>query len=184
MRELDNKKDWVPKNWCFWTMVLKKTLGSPMDCKEIKPVNLKGNQSWIFFGRTDAEAEAPILWLHDAKSQIIGKDPDDGRDWEQEKKGMTEDEMVVCITDSTHMCLRKLHEVVMDSEAWLAAVHGVTKNQTWLSEWPIQQYNKQPPYCKPKIGTMERICTREGPRGSCCVSLLLAQFGMLTLIVV
>ena len=87
MRKLDNKKDWVPKNWCFWTMVLEKTLGSPMDCKEIKPVNLKGNQSWIFFGRTDAEAEAPILWPHDGKSQIIGKDMIKGEIESRKRRG-------------------------------------------------------------------------------------------------
>ena len=94
MWELDNKKCWVLKNWCFWTVVLKKTLESPLDCKEIKPVNPKGNESWIFIGRTDAEAEAPILWPHDAKNWLIGKVRDAGKDWGQEEKGMTEDEMV------------------------------------------------------------------------------------------
>ena len=89
-----NKKGWVPKNWCFWTVVLEKTLESPSACKEIKSVNPKGNQSWIFIGRTDGEAEAPILWPPDAKSQLIRKDPDAGKDWRQEEKGMTEDEMV------------------------------------------------------------------------------------------
>ena len=92
--ELDHKERWVPKNWCFWTVVLEKTLEWPLDCKEIKPVNLKGNQSWIFIGRTDAEAKAPIFWLPDVKSQLIGKDPDSGKNWEQEGKGATEDEMV------------------------------------------------------------------------------------------
>ena len=81
------------KNWCFWTVVLEKTLESPLDCKDIQPVHSKGDQSWVFFGRTDAEAEAPILWPPDAKSWLIGKDPDAGRDWGQEEKGMTEDEM-------------------------------------------------------------------------------------------
>ena len=85
---------WAPKNWCFWTVVLEKTLESPLDCKEIKPVNSKGDQSWIFIGRTDAEAEAPILWLPDVKSQLIRKDPDAGKDWGQEGKGVTEDEMI------------------------------------------------------------------------------------------
>ena len=89
-----DKESWAPNNWCFWSTVLKKTLESPLDCKEIKPVNLKGNQSWIFTGRTDAEAETPILWLPDAKNWLIGKDPDAGKDWGQEEKGMTEDEMV------------------------------------------------------------------------------------------
>jgi len=94
MWELEHKENWAPKNWCFWTMVLEKTLESPLDCKEIKPVNPKGNQSWMFIGRTNAEAEAPILWSPDAKSWLIGKDPDAGKDWRQEVKGMTEDELV------------------------------------------------------------------------------------------
>ena len=92
--DLDNKKDWVPRNWCLWTVVLEKTLESPLDCKEIKPVNPKGNQLWIFIGRTDAEAEAPILWPPDGNNQLIGKNPDAGKDWGQEEKGTTEDEMV------------------------------------------------------------------------------------------
>ena len=93
MWELDYKESWALKNWCFWTVVLKKTLQSPLDNKEMKPVNPKGNQPWIFIGRTDAEAETPILWPPDAKSWLIGKDPDAGKDWRQ-KKGTTEDEMV------------------------------------------------------------------------------------------
>ena len=91
---LDHKESWVLKNWCFWTVVLEKTLESPLDCKEIKPVNPKGNQSWIITGRTDAETEAPILWPPDAKKCLIIKDPDAGKDWSQEKKGTTGDEMV------------------------------------------------------------------------------------------
>ena len=94
MWELDHNEGWMPKNCCFWTVVLEKTLESPLDCKEIQPVNPKGNQSWIFIGRTDAEAEAPILWPPDAKSQLIGKGPDAWKDWRHEEKGMTEDEMV------------------------------------------------------------------------------------------
>ena len=86
-------ESWAPKNWCFLTVVLEKTLESPLDCKEIKPVNPKGNQPWIFIGSTDAEAEAPNLWPPDAKNWFIGKDPDAGKDWRQEEKGMTEDEM-------------------------------------------------------------------------------------------
>ena len=91
---LDYKESWVPKNWCFWIVVLEKTLESPLDSKEIQPVPPKGNQSWIFIGRTDAEAETPILWLCDAKNWLIGKDPDAGKEWRWEEKGMTEDEMV------------------------------------------------------------------------------------------
>ena len=94
MWELDYKGSWVLKNWCFWTVVLVKTLESPLDCKEIQPVHPKGNPSWMFIGRTDAEAETPILWPPDAKNWLIGKDPDAGKDWRQEEKGMTEDEMV------------------------------------------------------------------------------------------
>ena len=93
MWELDHKESWVPKNWHFWTVVLEKTLESPLDCKEMKPINPKGNQPLLFIGRTDAEAEALILWLHDAKNWLIGKDPNAGKDWRQEK-GTTEDEVV------------------------------------------------------------------------------------------
>ena len=89
-----DKVSWVPKKWCLWTMVLEETLECPLDCKEIQPVHTKGNQSWIFIGRTDAEAETPILWPPDVKNWLIGKDPDAGKDWRQEEKGMTEDEMV------------------------------------------------------------------------------------------
>ena len=94
MWELDYKESWAQKNWCFWTVVLEKTPESPLDCKEIQPVNPKGNQFWIFIGRTDVEAEAPILWPPDAKNRLIGKDPDAGKDWRQEEKGITEDEVV------------------------------------------------------------------------------------------
>ena len=93
MWELDCEESWVPKNWCFWAVVLEKTLESPLDCKEIQPVHPKGHQSWVFIWRTDAEAETPILWPPHAKSWLIGKDSDAGRDWGQEKKGTTEDEM-------------------------------------------------------------------------------------------
>ena len=94
MWELDYKESWAPKNWCFWTVVLEKTLMSPLDYKEIPPVHPKGDQSWMFIGRTDAEAETPILWPPHANNWLIRKDPDAGKDWRQEEKGMTEDEMV------------------------------------------------------------------------------------------
>ena len=94
MWELDHKEGWASKNWCFWTVVLEKTLESPLNCKEIKLVNLKGNQPRIFIGRTHAEAKAPRLWLPDVKRWLTGKDPDAGKDWRQEEKGMTEDEVV------------------------------------------------------------------------------------------
>ena len=94
MWELDYKESWVLTNWCFWTVVLEKTLVSPLDCKEIQPVHPKGNQSWIFIGRADAEAETPILWPPDEKNWLIGKEPDSGKYWRQEEKGMIEDEKV------------------------------------------------------------------------------------------
>ena len=94
MWELDYKGSWAPKNWCFWTVVLEKTLESPLDCREIQPVHPKGDQFWMFIGRTDAKAETPILWPPDANSWLIGKDPDAGKGWKQEVKGPTEDEMV------------------------------------------------------------------------------------------
>ena len=94
MWDLDHKKDWEPKNWCFWTVELEKTLVNPLDSKEMKPVNPKGNQPWVFIGRTEAAAETLVLWPPDGKSQLFGKDPDAGKDWGQEEKEVAEDEMV------------------------------------------------------------------------------------------
>ena len=123
------------KNWCFWTVVLEKTLEGPLDCKEIKSVNPKGKQSWIFTGRTDAEAKAPIFWPSDVKSWFIRKDLDGGKDWRQEEKGTTQVEK-----DGWHLQLdghefNKFWELVMDREAWHAAVHRLTKCQTHLRDW-------------------------------------------------
>ena len=198
MWDLDHKESWAPKNWCFWTVVLEKTLENPLDSKEIKPVNAKENQSWKFIRRTDAEAKTPILWPPDAKNWLIGKDPDAGKDWRQEEKGMAEDKMIgwhhrldwtwgwassgfgdeqgslACcspwgrkestwlnnstelmlgktecerrkgqqsmrwldsIINSMDMNLSKLQEIVTDMEDWSAAVHGLSKSWTWLSNW-------------------------------------------------
>ena len=135
MWELDYKESWVPKNWCFWTVVLEKTLESPLDGKEIQPVHSKGDQSWVFIGGTDVEAETPILWPPDANSWLIWKNPDAGKDWGQEEKGTTEDEIIEWHHWLGGHGLGGLWELVMDREAWCAVVHGVAKSRTGLSNW-------------------------------------------------
>ena len=126
MWELDCEESWALKNWCFWTVVLEKTLESPLDCKEIQPVHPKGDQSSVFIGRTDAEAETPILWPPHGKRWLIGKDPDAGKDWGRRRRGQQRMRWLDGITDSMGMSLR---------EAWHAVIHEVTKSQTQLRDW-------------------------------------------------
>ena len=130
---VDCEEGWALKNWYFWTVMLEKTLESPLDCKESQPVHSEGDQPWDFFGRSDAEAEAPILWPPDAKSWLLGKDSDAGNDGRQKEKGVPEDK-IDSITNSMDMNLSKLWEIVEDRGAWGASVYGVTNSQTQLGD--------------------------------------------------
>ena len=146
-KRYDQPRQHVKKKLCFWTVVLEKTLESSLDCKEIHPVHPKGDQSWIFTG-TDAEAETPILWPPDVKNWLIGKDPDAGKDWGREEKGTTEDEMVGWHHWRDGLSLSKLRELVMDREAWRAAVHGVAERWTRLSDWTELNWIKMKAFCE------------------------------------
>ena len=134
MWELDSKKGWVLQNSWLWTMVLEKTLESPLDCKDIKPVNPKGNQPWIFIRRTDAEVETLIIWPTDVKSWLTGKHPESGKDWGQEEKGTTEDEIVAWHHWLSGHEFEQLPEMMKDREVWRAAVGGVIKSRTQLKQ--------------------------------------------------
>ena len=135
MWELDYKESWALKNWCFWTMVLEKTLESPWGCKEIQPVHLKGDQSWVFSGWTDAEAETPILWPPDGKNWLILKILMLGKIESRRRRGRQRMRWFDGITDSMEMSLNSLQELVTDREVWHAVIHGVAKSQTRQSNW-------------------------------------------------
>ena len=135
MWELDCEESWGPNNWCFWTVVLEKTLESPLDCMEMQPVHSEGDQPWDFFGRTDAKAETPVLWPPDAKSWLIGKDSDAGRIRGRRRRGRPRMRWLDGIMDSMGVSLSELQELVMDRGAWHAVIHRVAKSRTWLSDW-------------------------------------------------
>ena len=172
MLELEHKEGWRLKNWYFQIVVLEKTLQSSLDCKELKPVNPKRNPPWIFIGRTDAEADDPILWSPDGKNQLIGKDPDAGKDWRQKKRA-AEDKMVGWYHWLSGCEFEKLWEMVKDREACSAAVHWFAKSQTWLSNWTttllIIDYVEKPPILIQTVNLEENSHSNHFYTSSACL---------------
>ena len=169
---LGYEESWALKNWCFWTVVLKKTLESRLDCKEIQPLNPKGNQFLIFIERTDVEAETPTLWALDAKNWLIRKDPDAGKDWRQEEKGTTEDG----ITDSTDTSLSELRELVMEQGGQACCGPWVKRSQTWLSDWTeiklFYVYLCVPPIHTHNRATVTRVTIFPPPSQACFLAFM------------
>ena len=166
MWELGHKEGWAPKNRCFWIVILEKTLDSPLDCKNIKPVNPKGNQPWIFIERIDVEAEAPILWPPDAKSWLVGKDPDAGKYWRQEEKGQQKMRWLDGITYSMDMNLSKLWGTAEGTGARQAAADEAVKTQTRLRDWTTTTsptlIESQHPFRKKESGAPAGPLTKYG----------------------
>ena len=166
MWELDYKSGTL-KNGCFWTVVLEKTLESPLDCKEIQPVHPKGNQSWIFIGRTEAEAETPILWAPDVKNWLIVKDPDAGKDDGRKRRGWQRMRWLDGIIDLMDVGLSRLREMVRNGEAWRAAVHGVARSWTQLGGWATATW-QAPPVCSALDIASDLTAATALPGPTCC----------------